>query len=153
MFWLFGLGFQERDSLHSPACPGTHFIVQAVLKLWDPPACTSWVLRFKVFTTSKGLHHCSVEVCKLPIIPSGKMYDSRDVKISLHQRPGWHQQPSFHASIIVHLVKPVSQCGWEWVHTKVCHLILAKKSVSETAVLLNPTTCVDWAEHLSYKTF
>lgn len=98
IFWLFGLGFQERCSLHSPACPGTHFIVQAVLKLWGPSACTSWVLRFKVCTTSNGLHHCSVEVCKLPIIPSGKIYDSRDVKISLHQRPGWHQQPSFHVS-------------------------------------------------------
>jgi hypothetical protein len=31
-------GVQERVSLCSPGCPGTHFVDQAVLELRNPPA-------------------------------------------------------------------------------------------------------------------
>jgi hypothetical protein len=50
------LVFQDRVSLYSPGCPGTHFVDQAGLKLRDPPASASQVLGLKVyFTTSKLL--------------------------------------------------------------------------------------------------
>jgi hypothetical protein len=37
----FGLVFQDRVSLYSPGCPGTHFVDQAGLKLRNPPASAS----------------------------------------------------------------------------------------------------------------
>jgi hypothetical protein len=33
--------FQDRVSLYSPGCPGTHFVDQAGLELRNPPASTS----------------------------------------------------------------------------------------------------------------
>ena len=36
--------FQDRVSLCSPGCPGTHFVDQAELKLRDPSASASRVL-------------------------------------------------------------------------------------------------------------
>jgi hypothetical protein len=47
---LFGvfcfLFFQDRVSLYSPGCPGTHFVDQAGLELRNPPASASQVLGF-----------------------------------------------------------------------------------------------------------
>jgi hypothetical protein len=38
---FFFLVFQDRISLYSPGCPGTHFVDQAGLKLRNPPASVS----------------------------------------------------------------------------------------------------------------
>jgi hypothetical protein len=47
--------FQDRVSLYSPGCPGTHFVDQAVLELRNPPASASRVLGLKACTTTPGL--------------------------------------------------------------------------------------------------
>jgi hypothetical protein len=46
--------FQDRVSLYSPGCPGTHFVDQAGLKLRNPPASASRVLGLKACTTTPG---------------------------------------------------------------------------------------------------
>jgi hypothetical protein len=54
-FWFFGfLVFQDRVSLYSPGCPGTHFVDQAGLELRNPPASASQVLGLKVCATTRG---------------------------------------------------------------------------------------------------
>jgi hypothetical protein len=44
--------FQNRVSLHSPACPGTHSVDQAGLELRNPPASASQMLGLKACTTT-----------------------------------------------------------------------------------------------------
>jgi hypothetical protein len=44
--------FQERVSLYSPGCPGTHFVDQAGLELRNPPASASRVPGLKVCATT-----------------------------------------------------------------------------------------------------
>jgi hypothetical protein len=44
--------FQDRVSLCSPGCPGTHFVDQAVLELRNPPASASQVLGLKACATT-----------------------------------------------------------------------------------------------------
>jgi hypothetical protein len=44
---LFVFVFQDRVSLCSPGCPGTHFVDQAGLELRNPPASASQVLGLK----------------------------------------------------------------------------------------------------------
>jgi hypothetical protein len=44
---LFCFVFQDRASLYSPDCPGTHSVVQAGLKLRNPTAYASQVLGLK----------------------------------------------------------------------------------------------------------
>jgi hypothetical protein len=46
------LFFQDRVSLYSPGCPGTHFVDQAGLELRNPPASASWVLGLKECATT-----------------------------------------------------------------------------------------------------
>jgi hypothetical protein len=46
--------FQNRVSLYSPGCPGTHFVDQAGLKLRNPPASASPVLGLKACATMPG---------------------------------------------------------------------------------------------------
>jgi hypothetical protein len=48
--FCFGLVFQDRVSLYSPGCPGTHSVGQGGLKLRNPPA--SQVLGLKVCATT-----------------------------------------------------------------------------------------------------
>jgi hypothetical protein len=48
-FFFFFLVFQDRVSLYSPGCPGTHFVDQAGLELRDPPAFASRVLGLKAY--------------------------------------------------------------------------------------------------------
>jgi hypothetical protein len=43
--------FQDRISLFSPGCPGTHFVDQAGLELRNPPASASQVLGLKACAT------------------------------------------------------------------------------------------------------
>jgi hypothetical protein len=45
---LFFCFFQDRVSLCSPGCPGTHALDQAGLELRNPPASASQVLGIKV---------------------------------------------------------------------------------------------------------
>lgn len=42
----------KTEWLCSSACPGTHSVDQAYLKLWDPPTSTSGVLGMKVWATT-----------------------------------------------------------------------------------------------------
>jgi hypothetical protein len=44
--------FQDRVSLCSPGCPGTHFVDQAGLELRNPPASASQVLGLKACATT-----------------------------------------------------------------------------------------------------
>jgi hypothetical protein len=44
--------FQDRVSLCSPGCPGTHSVDQAGLKLRNPPASASQVLGLKACATT-----------------------------------------------------------------------------------------------------
>jgi hypothetical protein len=46
--------FQDRVSLYSPDCPGTHFVAQAGLELRNLPASASQVLELKACTTTPG---------------------------------------------------------------------------------------------------
>jgi len=59
LFFCFGFGFgfgffQDRVSLYSPGCPGTHFVDQAGLELRNPLASASRVLGLKACTTTPG---------------------------------------------------------------------------------------------------
>ena len=47
--------FQDRVSLCSPGCPGTHFVDQTDLELRNPPASASQVLGLKAFSTTTRL--------------------------------------------------------------------------------------------------
>jgi hypothetical protein len=53
-FFFFFLVFQDRVSLYSPGCPGTHFVDQAGLELKNPPASASRVLGLKACATMPG---------------------------------------------------------------------------------------------------
>jgi hypothetical protein len=53
LFVLFCF-FQDRVSLYSPGCPGTHFVDQAGLELRNPPASASWVLGLKACAIMPG---------------------------------------------------------------------------------------------------
>ena len=51
--WYFFLFvFQDRVSLYSPGCPGTHSVDQAGLELRNPPASASQVLGLKACATT-----------------------------------------------------------------------------------------------------
>jgi hypothetical protein len=52
---LVFLVFQDRVSLYSPGCPGTHFVDQAGLELRNPPASASQVLGSKACSTTTQL--------------------------------------------------------------------------------------------------
>jgi hypothetical protein len=60
-FFLF-LFFQDRVSLCSPGCPGTHSVDQGGFELRNPPASTSQVLGLKACTTT-AWHFCFVLFC------------------------------------------------------------------------------------------
>jgi hypothetical protein len=47
VFFVCLFVFQDRVSLYSPGCPGTHSVDQAGLKLRNPPASASRVLGYK----------------------------------------------------------------------------------------------------------
>jgi hypothetical protein len=51
LFWFL----QDRVSLCSPGCPGTHSVHQAGLELRNPPASASWVLELKACATPAWL--------------------------------------------------------------------------------------------------
>jgi hypothetical protein len=47
--------FQDRVSMYSPGCPGTHSVDQAGLELRNPPASASQVLGLRVCATTPAL--------------------------------------------------------------------------------------------------
>jgi hypothetical protein len=53
--FCFVFVFQDRVSLCSSGCPGTHFVDQAGLELRNPPASASQVLGLKVCATTAWL--------------------------------------------------------------------------------------------------
>jgi hypothetical protein len=58
LFVYLFLVFQDRVSLYSPGCPGTHFVDQAGLKLRNLPASASQVLGLKACAITPGLLFC-----------------------------------------------------------------------------------------------
>jgi hypothetical protein len=65
-WFLFVCLFQDRVSLCSPGCPGTHFVDhQAGLELRDPPASASQVLGSKACTTTAQLCMGVLPTCVL----------------------------------------------------------------------------------------
>ena len=56
-FWVFlFLVFQDRVSLCSPGCPGTHFVEQAGLELRNPLSSAYRVLGSKAHATTLGFY-------------------------------------------------------------------------------------------------
>jgi hypothetical protein len=53
-FLFVCLFFQDRVSLCSPGCPGTHSVDQAGLELRNPPASASRMLGLKACATTPG---------------------------------------------------------------------------------------------------
>jgi hypothetical protein len=60
VFFFFFLVFQDKVSLYSPGCPGTHFVDQAGLELRNlpAPATASQVLGLKACATTPGCICC-----------------------------------------------------------------------------------------------
>jgi hypothetical protein len=56
LFYFIILFFQDRASLYSPGCPGTHSVDQAGLELRNPPASATRVLGLKACATTPGTH-------------------------------------------------------------------------------------------------
>jgi hypothetical protein len=54
-FFFFFFPLQDRVSLYSPGCPGTHFVDQAGLELRNPPAFASQVLGLKATTARPNI--------------------------------------------------------------------------------------------------
>jgi hypothetical protein len=67
--WLVGwlVGFQDKVSLCSPGCPGTHSVDQAGLELRNLPASASQVLGLKACATTTRLLFFLISCC-LPLL-------------------------------------------------------------------------------------
>jgi hypothetical protein len=97
--------FQDRVSLYSPGCPGTHFVDQAGLELRNLPASASRVLGLKVCTTTPGLatHFCAPNPPLAPLI-AGRFLGSetptytRDINDNEFESMRWSLFSCFSAS-------------------------------------------------------
>jgi hypothetical protein len=94
LFWVlffFFLVFQDKVSLCSPGCPGTHFVDQACLELRNLPASASQVLGLKVCTTTpqRVLVCCLVGFETVFLCSSGYSGTCYELaEITLSQLPG-----------------------------------------------------------------
>jgi hypothetical protein len=68
-FFFFGL-FQDRVSLYSPGCSGTHSVDQTGLELRNPPASASQVLGLKVCATNAMHLDRVLTSAHLALVPS-----------------------------------------------------------------------------------
>jgi hypothetical protein len=68
-FVLFCFVFQDRVSLCSPGCPGTHSVDQAGLELRNLPASASQVLGLKACNTTSRLANISYSLQGSPKVP------------------------------------------------------------------------------------
>jgi hypothetical protein len=104
--WFFffgggGLVLQDRVSLYSPGCPGTHFVDQAGLEFRNPPASASWVLGLKACVTTPGsacfLKH-SRTTCPVALPTLGWVFPHQLTRKPFHRRVyrpvWWGQCPS-----------------------------------------------------------
>jgi hypothetical protein len=62
IFLFLFLFFQDRASLCSPGCPGTHSVDQAGLELRNLPASASQVLKLKAYATTVRLFFLFLKV-------------------------------------------------------------------------------------------
>jgi hypothetical protein len=62
------LVFQDRVSLYSPGCPGTHFVDQAGLELRNPPVSASQVLVLKACATTAQLIPLKLLMCRMTTV-------------------------------------------------------------------------------------
>jgi hypothetical protein len=91
--------FQERVSLYSPGCPGTHFVDQAGLKFRNPPASASRVLGLKVCATTPGVY----SLLKCPVGTGVRASDQPGCWACILEatalsptEPGWEAETSSH---------------------------------------------------------
>jgi hypothetical protein len=84
LFFVCLFVFQDRVSLCSLGCPGTHSVDQAGLELRDPPASASHVLGSKACTTTARREPCSYSAENIPFHLS--VYSSTEQIQSIHAR-------------------------------------------------------------------
>jgi hypothetical protein len=89
--------FQNRVSLYSLGCPGTHSVDQAGLKLRNSPASTSRVLGLKACTTTPG---CGA-LLKLEM-DEGRLSPLWSGGPGFYKKAGWASQGSKSVSSILH---------------------------------------------------
>jgi hypothetical protein len=82
------LFFQDRVSLYSPGCPGTHFVDQAGLELRNLPATVSQVLGLKACVTMPGNGWLLVSTSVLARIWQNLLGDSYNRLLS--ENTFWH---------------------------------------------------------------
>jgi hypothetical protein len=78
LFLFFVFVFQDRVSLYSPDCSGTHFVDQAGLKLRNLPASASQVLGLKVCATTTQLNPNFYYILELSIRVISLQMDRKD---------------------------------------------------------------------------
>jgi hypothetical protein len=76
-FVLFCFVFQDRVSLYSPGCPGTHSVDQAGLELRNPPASATQVLGLKACATTARLLCPFLKVLFINTLNNFQMKSSR----------------------------------------------------------------------------
>jgi hypothetical protein len=88
-FFLFFVFFQDRVSLCSLGCPGTHSVDQAGLELRNPPVSAFQVLGLNVCTTTAGRSFLLMFPRKILLFNLGRITEvepSRNIKFYLEIR-------------------------------------------------------------------
>jgi hypothetical protein len=93
---LFCFVFQDRVSLCSPGCPGTHFVDQASLELRNPPVSASQVL---------GLKACATTARPFPWILTWNKYVDKISHFCVQSTNPLHMGTDIHISTHTHMHK------------------------------------------------
>lgn len=127
---LVGVVFQDRVSLCSPGCPGTHSVDQAGLKLRNPPASASQVLGLKVCATTAQCFHISSPTDKR------KMPEEEGLSGKL----SFLNHSAFYTRIHHVLISPIRLCGIKALRTLACvtPLVLQADKENTTSASLSP---------------